>query len=469
MTIEFKIAAYSSTGQVHYRNVSEGNGFFVETPGIYRATNNSTFTQVFSLSMATGDVIKIELNGSEHKVYQNGTLAGSFTDSNYLTGTKVGFGGKSNTVRYDDLTISSIDTTAPSEVTNLTETHDATAINLSWTNPTDADFSHVNIYRDNVQIATNITDANHTDSGLASGTQYTYSVRTVDTSGNESTGASIIVTTDTPDTTPPAEVAGLSATTTNDSATLTWTNPIDADFSHVRILRDNVQVADNVTAETFSDTGLAQSTQYTYLVKTIDTTGNESAGVSIDANTTAPDSEVPPMLTDLTASRLKISDETGVNSLTLTFEFDMDVSAWTVNVLGVDPFTGTVADSGSSVTMGTPISAVVEWTELQQEGSNRLNIYGRTAGGTWTPYGAGYVIDCGTFLDTTFVETYDGDVFGATESGRVIDGNSDRIKFRRGLTSNLPVLDVGEIGYCTDTGDVYIGTANGNVLVNGGT
>ncbi|RAK21153.1 hypothetical protein B0I26_103105 [Anoxybacillus vitaminiphilus] len=39
------------------------------------------------------------------------------------------------------------------------------------------------------------------------------------------------------------------------------------------------------------------------------------------------------------------------------------------------------------------------------------------------------------------------------------------IKVRRGLETQLPTLDVGELGYCTDTKKLYIGTAAGNQLL----
>lgn len=37
----------------------------------------------------------------------------------------------------------------------------------------------------------------------------------------------------------------------------------------------------------------------------------------------------------------------------------------------------------------------------------------------------------------------------------------------RGLKSDLPMLDDGELGYCMDTKELYIGTESGNVLVTG--
>lgn len=41
------------------------------------------------------------------------------------------------------------------------------------------------------------------------------------------------------------------------------------------------------------------------------------------------------------------------------------------------------------------------------------------------------------------------------------------IKIRRGLKANLPILQVGEFGYCTDTRELFIGSTEGNVLIGG--
>jgi hypothetical protein len=46
---------------------------------------------------------------------------------------------------------------------------------------------------------------------------------------------------------------------------------------------------------------------------------------------------------------------------------------------------------------------------------------------------------------------------------------ANTIKIKRGLKTNLPTLEVGEMGYCTDTNELFIGTSTGNVLVNEGT
>lgn len=42
------------------------------------------------------------------------------------------------------------------------------------------------------------------------------------------------------------------------------------------------------------------------------------------------------------------------------------------------------------------------------------------------------------------------------------------IQIKRGLAKNLPVLKEGELGFTTDSYEVYIGSDKGNVLLNNG-
>ncbi len=43
------------------------------------------------------------------------------------------------------------------------------------------------------------------------------------------------------------------------------------------------------------------------------------------------------------------------------------------------------------------------------------------------------------------------------------------IKIKRGLKANIPALEVGEPGFCTDTKELFVGSADGNKLVGEGT
>ena len=40
------------------------------------------------------------------------------------------------------------------------------------------------------------------------------------------------------------------------------------------------------------------------------------------------------------------------------------------------------------------------------------------------------------------------------------------VKVKRGLKANLPVLVNGELGFCEDTGELFVGSPTGNCLIN---
>ena len=42
---------------------------------------------------------------------------------------------------------------------------------------------------------------------------------------------------------------------------------------------------------------------------------------------------------------------------------------------------------------------------------------------------------------------------------------ADSIQIKRGLKESLPTLAVGELGYCSDTQELYIGTLLANQLI----
>jgi hypothetical protein len=79
------------------------------------------------------------------------------------------------------------------------------------------------------------------------------------------------------DTTPPAQVSGLTATAvSNSQIDLSWDGNTESDLDHYNIYREGAfltQVAGSTT--TYSDTGLSSDTSYTYEISAVDTSGNE--------------------------------------------------------------------------------------------------------------------------------------------------------------------------------------------------
>jgi chitodextrinase len=202
-------------------------------------------------------------------------------------------------------------TTFPADVTNFNAVPGNEQATLTWTNPTDAGFDHVEItFTPAVGAITQpvtVTAQSRTITGLANDTEYTFTVTAVNAAGNKSAG----VTADpvTPngdlvnDITPPAEVTGLNAEADDGWVTLTWTDPADSDFAHVEITftpaggAQPLTVVKGVQSRTVS--GLTNDTEYTFTVKTVDTTGNESTGANTTATPIAPPPE-PDVLTSLT-------------------------------------------------------------------------------------------------------------------------------------------------------------------------
>lgn len=78
-----------------------------------------------------------------------------------------------------------------------------------------------------------------------------------------------------PDTIPPAQVTGLSATTISMSQIdLAWDANTELDLSHYRVYRDSALIA-QVSGTSYSNVGLDPNTMYTYEVSAIDTSINE--------------------------------------------------------------------------------------------------------------------------------------------------------------------------------------------------
>jgi hypothetical protein len=81
------------------------------------------------------------------------------------------------------------------------------------------------------------------------------------------------------DTTPPADVSGLSGTPGNRQVTLSWNNPADADIDYIKIT-GSATVTVSKGTRTSTITGLV-NTVNTFTVKTVDTAGHQSGGITV--------------------------------------------------------------------------------------------------------------------------------------------------------------------------------------------
>ena len=229
------------------------------------------------------------------------------------------------------------DTTPPAEVTKLETKAGDGKVSLSWTNPTDADLHQVEIsatpaagtLANPVYLSAEKGKAmSFTAEGLTNGTAYTFTVKTLDKALNSSTGVTTeaVKPMDTSDKTPPAEVTDLKADVKGSAVLLSWKNPADDDLYQVEItvspqagsLAHPVYLkAQKGATGSFSVEGLANGTEYTFTVSTIDTTLHKSTGATVK-KTIQQGENTSVAYSDLDGYLSNTASSTGINYITVT-------------------------------------------------------------------------------------------------------------------------------------------------------
>jgi chitodextrinase len=139
-------------------------------------------------------------------------------------------------------------------------------------------------------------------------------VTALDAAGNESpASAALSVTTPAaPDTTPPTQPGSFAVSSTTDtSVSLSWTASTDnVGVDHYELSRNGTLIA-SPTGTSYTDTGRAPSTLYSYSLVAVDAAGNKSTAATLNA-TTAPDTNAPTppsslSATSVTASQVQLS------------------------------------------------------------------------------------------------------------------------------------------------------------------
>lgn len=122
------------------------------------------------------------------------------------------------------------------------------------------------------------TQPSYTDNTIEYGTAYQYVVQSVQKTGEGYAESEISdVTTIRPmDTFPPAVPAGVTVVPGTRSIELVWNRNTEKDFGSYKVFRDGKQIADGLTAPTFSDRDVKPGVKYQYQVSALDNAGNES-------------------------------------------------------------------------------------------------------------------------------------------------------------------------------------------------
>ena len=189
-------------------------------------------------------------------------------------------------------------TILPVEVSELQATPADGSVTLTWVDPDDIDFHHVEItFSPTVAgiaqpISVQKDSQTKSITGLTNGETYDLTIKITDGDGNKSNGVSI----QTLIGVPPAEVTELRGESSDGSVTLTWVEPPDDDFDHVVItftptvaeISQPISVSKGTQTSNF--TGLTNDTTYTFTLKTVDNSDNRSSGLTISVTP-----EIPPI------------------------------------------------------------------------------------------------------------------------------------------------------------------------------
>jgi hypothetical protein len=164
--------------------------------------------------------------------------------------------------------------------------------------------------------------------------------------GNEPGGS-------TPDTQPPSTPANLRVTgTTTSSVSLAWNaSTDDIGVTGYQVLRGTT-VAGNPTGLTFTDTGLAQNTTYSYTVRALDASGKQSAAstpVSATTGTVAQDYSIGPSSPTLGVTR-GATAATTISIVRTNFTGAVSLSASGLPTGVTVAFNPSTATTGNSVT-----------------------------------------------------------------------------------------------------------------------
>jgi len=230
------------------------------------------------------------------------------------------------------------------------------SIDLYWTNSSDSDLDHVNVYFSNAPLtnyglysqipATPNTKGQATIGSLSLDTDYYFKLSSVDTADNEGEFTDYIKTRTSyaKDVSSPAEVTNFQVADpeTGDSLDLSWTDPSDSDFFQVRIYRstdswftpsEDYKITEvfglPASSESYRDSGLTEGTTYYYRIKTEDNKGNISTGYpsAFGTPTKALDTTPP-----APPSNIEVTDLKTGTSLLITWQNPTDSDFSHINI-----------------------------------------------------------------------------------------------------------------------------------------
>jgi fibronectin type 3 domain-containing protein len=238
------------------------------------------------------------------------------------------------------------DVAPPAAPPDLTAGHGDTSVTLGWSPATDDVFvAGYRVARDGTNLG-KVSGTTFTDSGLAQGRTYTYSVRALDESGNVSDPAQVSVY--LPDTHAPSAPGSLSATETgNGGVALSWTAASDnVGVAGYDVSRDGTLLG-TTDGTTFVDDAPPEGSA-TYSVSAYDAAGN--TGPAASTSTVLPDTVAPSLTGSLQfavsqSGRVTVSWPAGTDNVGVT-----GYEVWRDGTLIASPSATSFKDTDTIVT-----------------------------------------------------------------------------------------------------------------------
>jgi YD repeat-containing protein len=299
-------------------------------------------------------------------------------------------------------------------ISSLTaSTVSATAITINWaasdTNgPGLSGFTLLRSDKGSTPIASpGATATSYNDTGLTSGTSYTYTLNAIDTSGDKTTSTATGGTYPLPSITSFTAVAASST-----SMTLTWTasdsgGPGGLTYS---VTRNGTSVS-GCTTSPCTDTGLAPGTSYTYVLTADDSKNDPSTATA--NGLTAPGAPGTPTFSAVTATTATVNWSAGGGTVT-SYSYSLNSGSWiSTGTAQSVALTGLNPGSNNSVQViavnaggNSPVSTASFWTVPTAPGAPTFSAVTATtatvnwgaATGTVTSYL--YSINSGTWIST---------------------------------------------------------------------
>ena len=296
----------------------------------------------------------------------------SFTDTGLTNGTTyyykvaaVNSAGTSSLSGEASATPVAVQATVPTAPQSLTATGGNASVSLSWTAPSSNGGSAItgyNVYRatsagaeGTTPVATHVTGTTFTDTGLANGTTYFYTVAAVNAVGTSPQSGEASAT---PRATVPSAPTGLVASGGSGSVALSWTVPTldgGSPITGYNVYRatsagaeGTTPFATNVNGSSFTDTSVVNGTTYYYKVAAINGVGTSPQSGEASATPRAA-ATVPSAPQGLTA--------TGGNG-SVQLSWSAPASNGGANVTGYNVFRGTSAGNESTTPVATNVTTL---------------------------------------------------------------------------------------------------------------